>query len=86
LMVDLMTAGVDKGWVWATGRTLRGPGPATMQHSWLEFDGWAFDVAGGRIICVNAYEYRRGRKAASVKLRDAEDLRRWLRRRRTDPV
>jgi hypothetical protein len=78
LMTDLIVAGKDSGWHWATGRTLHGIGPAPMSHSWLECDGWAFDVAAGKILALDVWDHRRSRKARNVRLRNARETQGWV--------
>jgi hypothetical protein len=80
LMTDLIAAGKDSGWHWARGRPLRGKRPATMLHSWLECDRWAFDVAAGKILALDVWDHRRLRKARNVRLRNARKTQGWVER------
>ncbi|KYF87805.1 hypothetical protein BE20_24990 [Sorangium cellulosum] len=73
LMVDLIAAGCSDGWQWVTGthRMHRPP----LLHSWLEFDGWAVDVANGKVLVMEAAMYRSMTKAHGLTRRNAQQTR-----------
>jgi hypothetical protein len=72
LMADLIAAGRSNGWQWVEG-THRMHRPPIL-HSWLEFDGWAIDVANGKILVMEAAMYRSMTKAHGLTRRNAQQM------------
>jgi len=56
-----LTAGkCAHGWAWVTGQVHFGePSTPAVEHSWMEYDGWALDASNGKILIVDAQLYVR---------------------------
>jgi hypothetical protein len=73
LMVDLVMARAAEGWSYVLG-TIRGPA-GHIEHSWLEYDGWAVDAANAKCLVVRASAY----PAVAVARRMTPDqFRAWM--------
>jgi hypothetical protein len=73
LMTDLSLAGAAEGWAYVLGglRTKNG----VIEHSWLEFDGWAVDAANGKCLVVPSSTYP---AAKIVRRMPRDEFAAWL--------
>jgi hypothetical protein len=54
-MVDLVMARASEGWNYVLG-VVRAPG-GEIEHSWLEYDGWAVDASKAQFLVTPASAY-----------------------------
>lgn len=77
LMVDLIAAERADGWSWVQGSIVTGHGER-FDHSWLEHDGWAVDVANGKVLVMRSSRYDEMTKAEQKTVRDAVQTSAWM--------
>lgn len=78
IMIDLIVAQRADGWRWIVADVRRPNGPD--KHSWMEYRGYAFDAACGKILAWPAWYYRAISEKRNVQERDAEHVCRDLRK------
>jgi hypothetical protein len=81
LMADLIVDGYAEGWHRATGQTHGYGGIGVMRDSWLEIDGRALDCANSKLVFADRWWRRRIQSARNIRLRDAQVIQQWIRRR-----
>jgi len=81
LLEDLLREGEAEGWEWLVGM-VHFKNTGDIEHSWLEFDGWALDASdsrGGMILFMEDHAYRKQYSARVSVARDAQESATWLR-------
>jgi hypothetical protein len=74
LMTDLHMAGAAGPWTYVYGRLATYNG--VMEHSWLEFDGWAVDASNGQCLIIPVALYRE--KGTPHRTMDVAAFQRWM--------
>lgn len=74
LMTDLVVAHRSDGWSLVQGTVDFGTDKGA-DHSWLEYDGWALDVANGKILAIPTARFYTMIAARNVTARNARQVR-----------